>query len=107
MNDAILEDVDIPNILVHTHPQQEPTQEQIIPPFPKRLAIEKPIIHPEYDILSELKNVCVKITLLQAIKDISIYSKVIKELFIKRLGKKQKYPPTIHVIGDMFECMTY
>ena len=40
---------------MHTHPQQEPTQEQRIPPFSKRLAIEKPVIHPKYDILNELK----------------------------------------------------
>ena len=51
------------------------------------------MIHREYDILNELKNVCVKIPLLQAIMDIPIYNKVIKELFIKTLGKKQKDPP--------------
>ena len=44
MNDAILEDVDISKIPVHTHPQQELTQEQKIPPFLERLAIEKPMI---------------------------------------------------------------
>ena len=91
MNDVVLKDV--PKIPVNTHPQQETTQEQRIPPFPKQLAIEKLVIHPEYVILNELKNVCVKIPLLQAIKDIPIYSKVIKELFIKKPGKKQKYPP--------------
>ena len=96
----------MPKIPVPTHPQQEPTQEQKIPPFLEWLAIGKPVIHPEYDILNELKNVCVKIPLLQAIKDIPIYSKVIKELCIKKPGKKQKIPPTIHVIGEMSECMT-
>ena len=88
MNDAILQDEDISNIPVHTHPRQEPTQEQRIPPFLERLAIEKPMIHPKYDILNELKNICVKIPLLEAIKDIPIYIKVIKELCIKCLGKK-------------------
>ena len=96
----------MPKISVHNHLQQEPIQEQRIPPFLERLAIEKPLIHPEYDILSELKNVCVKIPLLQDIKDIPIYIKVIKELYIKKPGKKQKYPPIIHVIGEMSECMT-
>ena len=96
MNDAILQDVS--NIPVHTHPQQEPTQEQRIPPFSERLAIEKPIIHIKYDILNELKIICVKIPLLQDIKDIPIYNKVIKELCIKKPGKKQKDTPTIHVI---------
>ena len=33
MNDAILWDVDIPNIPLHTHHQREPIQEQSIPPF--------------------------------------------------------------------------
>ena len=56
--------------------------------------------------MNELKNICIKIPLLQAIKDIPIYSKVIKELCIKCPGKKQKDPLTIHVIGEMSECMT-
>ena len=68
--------------------------------------IEKPVIHPKYDILNELKNIRVKIPLLQAIKDIPIYSEVIKELCIKLPGKKQKDPLTIHVIREMFESMT-
>ena len=52
VTDAILEDVNIPNVLVHTHPPQETIQEQRIPPFPEILVIEKPIVHPEYDILN-------------------------------------------------------
>ena len=55
--------------------------------------------------MNELNNIYVKIPLLQAIKEIPIYSKVIKELCIKHPGKKQKYPLTIHVIGEMSECM--
>ena len=95
----------MPKIPVHTHPQQEPTQEQKIPLFLEWLAIEKPVIRPKYDILNELKNICVKYPLLQDIKDIQIYKKVLKELCIKLPGKKQKYPLTIHVIGEMSECM--
>ena len=56
--------------------------------------------------MNELNNICLKIPLLQAIKDIPIYSKVIKELCIKHPRRKQKDPLTIHVIGDMFERMT-
>ena len=62
------------------------------PPFPERLLIEKPIIQSEFDIMTELRNVCVKIPLLQAIKDVPIYAKTIKELCIKKLGRKQKDP---------------
>ena len=68
--------------------------------------IEKPVVHPEYNIFNELRNIYIKIPLLQAIKYIPIYSKVIKELCIKHPGKKKKYPLTIHVIGEMSECMT-
>ena len=64
------------------------------------------MIRPEYLILNELKNIRVKIPLLQAIKDIPIYSKVINELCIKHPRKKKKDPLTIHVIGEMSECMT-
>jgi hypothetical protein len=38
--------------------------------------------------MTELKNVCVKIPLLQAIKDVPIYAKTIKELCIKKPGQK-------------------
>ena len=55
--------------------------------------------------MNELKNICVKIPLLQDINDIPIYSKVIKELCIKFPVKKQKDPLTINVIGEMSECM--
>ena len=106
VNDAMLEDVNIPKVPVHTHPPQETIQEQRIPPFLERLVIEKPVVHPEYNILNELKNMCIKIPLLQAIKYIPIYSKLIKEICIQRPGKKQKDPLTIHVIGEMSECMT-
>ena len=84
MDDVILEDVNIPKVPLHTQPPQETIQEQRVPPFPERLVIEKPVVHPEYNILNELKNICIKIPLLQAIKDIQIYSKVIKKLCIKR-----------------------
>ena len=62
MNDTFLQDV--PNISVHTHPQQESIQEKRIPPFLEQVAIEKPVDHPEYDILNELMNIYVKIPLL-------------------------------------------
>ena len=106
MNDVILEDVNIMKVLVHTHPLQETIQEQRVPPFPEILVIEKPVVHPEYDILNELKNIYVKIHLLKYIKEKPIYSNVIKELCIKLSGKKQKDPLTIHAIGEMSEGMT-
>ena len=46
------------------------------PPFLERLVKEKISISlPKFDVLDELTNVCVKFPLLQAIKDIPIYTK--------------------------------
>jgi hypothetical protein len=59
-------------------PQNEPSQIMKVPPYPDRLVIEKPTTRLEFDILNELKNICVNIPLLQAIKDIPIYNKVVK-----------------------------
>jgi hypothetical protein len=38
--------------------------------------------------------------------DIPIYSKVVKELCIKKSGRKQKDPPTIHLIGEFSEYIS-
>jgi hypothetical protein len=64
------------------------------------------MIRVEFDILNELKNICVKISMLQSIKDIPIYSKVVKELCIKKLGRKKKDPPTVHLIGEFSEYIS-
>jgi len=53
------------------------------PPFPEILIIPRPIQHLDFDILRELRNLYIKIPLLQAIQDIPIYAKTIKELCIK------------------------
>ena len=64
------------------------------PPFPSRLT-EK-ILPSEnqaaLDLLDQLKQMKVKIPLLDAIKKVPIYSKAIKEAYIKNLGRKKKDP---------------
>jgi hypothetical protein len=60
----------------------------------------------EFDILNELKNICVKIPLLKAIKDITIYSNAMKELCIKKPCRKHKDPPTVHLIGELSEYIS-
>jgi hypothetical protein len=82
------EDVIIPKVQEPKIPQNEPSQVTKAPPYPDRLIIEKPTSRTEFDILNELKNIYVKIIFLQAIKDIPIYSKVVKELCIKKPGRK-------------------
>jgi hypothetical protein len=61
---------------------------------------------PEFDVLDELRNACVKNPLLQAIKDIPIYTKSIKELCSNKTNKIRKDPPTIHVIGNLVGLMS-
>ena len=77
------------------------------PPYPERLIQQKiPISLHEFDILDELKNTYVKIPLLRAIKDILIYAKTIKELCIKKSGRRKRDPPTIQVIGSLASLMS-
>lgn len=53
------------------------------PPFPKKLTHLVQHTPKENELLGELKNICVKIILLQAIKDVPIYKKLIKEKCFK------------------------
>eukprot|EP00253_Pinus_taeda_P033242 PITA_33242 len=77
------------------------------PPFPDRLVQTKlPMSIPQFDVLDELNNVYIKIPLLQAIKDIPIYTKSIKELCLKKPTRKRVDPQTIHVIGHLAGLMS-
>ena len=75
------------------------------PPYLERLAIEKPVVVPKFNLEAELKNLCVRIPLLQAIKDIPIYAKTVKELCLKKSGRKKKDPPTIHYIRESADAL--
>lgn len=61
---------------------------------------------PQFDVLDEMRNVYVKILLLQTIKDIPIYTKAIKELYLKKPAKKRFDPQTIHVINNLAGLMS-
>jgi hypothetical protein len=67
--------------------------------------IKKLVVCPNFDIIGELKNLCVKIPLLQALKDIPIYEKTIKELCGKKPRKKNKNPSIVHVVGSFFDLI--
>jgi len=75
------------------------------PPFLERLMIPKPIIYPDFDLVGELKNICIKIPLLQAIQDIPIYAQTIKELCVKKHARKAKTSPTIHILGTLSDLI--
>ena len=52
-----------------------------------------------------MKHLCVKIPLLQAIKDVPIYNRLIKEKCFRHPGRCKRDAPTINVIGQMSNLM--
>lgn len=69
------------------------------PPYLERLVHPNHHTPEEVELLGELKNLCVKIPLLQASKDVPIYNKLIKEKCFKRIGRRRRDTPTINVVG--------
>jgi len=63
--------------------------------------MSKPSPQAEFDLLGELQNLFVKIPLLQAMKDVPIYAKTLREYCSKKPTKKTKDPLTIHVTGKL------
>jgi len=74
-------------------------------PFPERLAQPLQPTPEEIELMGELKNICVKIPFLQAIKDVPIYNKLIKEKFFKHPRRRKRDAPTINVIGQLPDLM--
>eukprot|EP00253_Pinus_taeda_P015703 PITA_15703 len=97
--------------------EQPPQEEDVIrqqihdqattpsPPFPERLIIPRPIQHPDFDILGELKNLYIKIPLLQASQDIQIYAKTIKELCIKKPRRTITNNPTVQLVSTLSDLL--
>eukprot|EP00253_Pinus_taeda_P005767 PITA_05767 len=84
---------------------KEESEPKAIPPFPERLfGTTQPTLE-ETKLLGELKQLCVKIPLLQAIKDVPIYNKMIKEKRFRHLGRRKRDSLTINVIGQLSELM--
>jgi hypothetical protein len=71
------------------------TPHEMNPPYPERLLIKKTEEPLEHNLETKLRNICVNIPLLQAIKDIPIYDKIVRDLCIKNLGRKRKEPLVI------------
>ena len=59
--------------------EREESNLKVNPPFPERLAQPPQPTLEETELLGELENLCVKIPLLQVIKDVPIYNKLIKD----------------------------
>eukprot|EP00253_Pinus_taeda_P020996 PITA_20996 len=93
---------------IHPPPKEDEEDEsepKAIPPFPKRLSETTQPTPEEVELLGELKQLCVKIPLLQAIKDVPIYNKMIKEKCFRHPGKHKRDAPTINVLGQLSDPM--
>jgi hypothetical protein len=69
-NTPVQQETPSPNSLATEIPQK------INPPYPERLLVKKSEEPLGHNLETELRNICVKIPLLQAIKDIPIYAKI-------------------------------
>ena len=56
---------------------------------------------PSFNLLGELKNIYVRIPLLQALHDVPIYAKTIRDLAVKKPGRKPRVLPIVHVVGQL------
>jgi hypothetical protein len=78
--------------------------EKMNPPlYPDKLVVKKyeePLGH---NLDTELRNICVKIPLLHAIKDLPIYVNIVRDLCIKNPGRNRKEPSVIQVVGYLSE----
>jgi len=82
------------------------TSQTADPPFPERLTLTKTLEPPTFNLLGELQNLYVKILLLQALRDVPIYARTIRDIWIKKPGRKAKDPLTVHVMGELTALMT-
>ena len=76
------------------------------PPFPERLVLTRTPETPAFNLLGELQNLYVKIPLLQALRDVPIYARTIRDICVKKPCRKTKYPLTFHVMGDLSALMS-
>ena len=84
----------------------QPTQLIRQPPYPERLILRRAWGKPQFNLLGELRNLYVKIPLLQALQDVPIYARTVRDLCTKKLGRKPIDPPTVHVIGKLSALIT-
>eukprot|EP00253_Pinus_taeda_P015329 PITA_15329 len=85
--------------------EKQESEPQAIPPFPERLVITTQPNPEEIELLGELKKLCVKTPLLQAIKYVPVYNKLIKEKCFRLPGRRKRDASTINVIGQLSDLM--
>lgn len=85
--------------------EEQESEPKAIPPFFERLTRNTQPNPKETELLGELKQLCVKIPLVHAIKDVPIYNKFIKEKCFSHPGRHKRDAPTINVIGQLSDLM--
>jgi hypothetical protein len=95
-----------PDIPARPTSQTKLPQEINCPPYLKRFIVNKHEVPLGHNLEVELRNTCVKILLLKAIKDIPIYAKILRDLCIENPGRKRKEPPIIQVVGKFSEFIS-
>ena len=60
---------------------------------------------PQFNLLRELKKLYVKIPLPQALHDVPIYARTVRDLCVIKPGRKPRDPSTVHVIGKLSELI--
>eukprot|EP00253_Pinus_taeda_P030292 PITA_30292 len=82
------------------------TVQTVEPPFPERLTLNKTFEPPTFNLLGELQNLYVKIPLLQALRDVPVYARTVRDICVRKPGRKAKEPLTVHVMGELTALMT-
>ena len=85
--------------------KEESVHKSSAPPSLERLIHSNQHTPEETELLGKLKNMCVKIQLLQAINDFPIYNKIFKEKLFKHSGRRKKSAPTIKFISQFSNLM--
>lgn len=92
----------LPNKAVETFkPPSNKGTETTNSPFLEHLALTKTRELLTFNILGKLWNIHVKIPVLQALRVVPIYARSVRDIFIKKPGRKAKDPLTVHVMGDL------
>lgn len=94
------------NKIVETvKPSSNGTAETAESPFPKRLALTRMPELSAFNLLGELQNLYVKIPLLQLLIDVPTYARTVRDICIKKSGRKAKDPLTVHLMGYLAALM--
>ncbi|XP_059073782.1 uncharacterized protein LOC131874421 [Cryptomeria japonica] len=89
---------------VNDVPEEEAEKESSFPNQFLSKPVQKEVPQTKFDFANELCNVNIKIPLLQAIKDIPVYNKTVRELCTRKQKKKED-PKTVQVIGQLVDLM--